>query len=71
MRKLPVLSVIKTLLMENIFLNSCVGRLPMDKKKLLEQMNMNRDKIIAEMKKKALENPNMDMKLREAIKELK
>lgn len=42
-----------------------------DKKKLLEQMNANRDKVLAEMKKKALENPNMDASLRSAIQELK
>jgi len=43
----------------------------MDKKKLLEQMNANRDKVIAEMKKKAQENPNMNTALREAIQKLK
>ena len=35
----------------------------MDKKKLLEQMNANRDKVIAEMKKKAQQNLMMKIKM--------
>ncbi len=38
-----------------------------NKKALLEMINANRDKVIAEMKRKAQENPNMDPALREAI----
>lgn len=42
-----------------------------DKKKLLEQINKNREAALKEMKKKAQENPNMDPALRAAIEKLK